>query len=130
MPFRLLRSRVSPAQRQVDAQLQTLASVRRPFVAYLPDLSLLRVRDAASGDALVYTIVHDKAHKNVAFMFGEQSRRLADRRYLTILSGYYGSYPNFFFECRYRRSATSPASCAPWTESRLRGLRRPLGRAP
>ncbi len=92
------RSGASPAQRQVDAQLQTLASVRGPFVRYLPDLSLLRVRDAASGDVLVYTIVHDKAHKNVAFMFGEKSRRLPKDDILTILSGYYGSYPNFFFD--------------------------------
>jgi hypothetical protein len=82
----------------VEAQLQTLASVHAPFVRFLPEVTLLRVN--ASGDSadLVYSIIHDRAHKNVAFMFGEQDRLIPDEDNLTILPGYYGSYPNFFFD--------------------------------
>lgn len=86
------------AQREVARHLQTIAAVRGPFVAPLPDIALLRVRAASAGGDLVYAIVHDRAHTNVAFMFGEHDRLLPADDILTILPGYRGSYPNFFFE--------------------------------
>lgn len=86
------------AQREVERQLQTIASIRGPFVEHLPEISLLRVREAGSGAGLVYAIVHDRAHKNVAFLFGEEARLLPADDILTILPGYHGSYPNFFFD--------------------------------
>jgi hypothetical protein len=92
------RSGASPAELQADAQLQTIASVRGPFVRYLPELSALRVRDTGGGNDLVYTIVHDRAHKNVAFMFEEKSRLIPEDDILTILPRHHGSYPNFFFD--------------------------------
>lgn len=93
-----VRKDASPAERQVEAQLETIASVRAPFVRHLPELSLLRVRDTKDGKDLVYTIVHDRAHENVAFMFEEESRLLPKDDILTILPRQHGSYPNFFFD--------------------------------
>jgi Fatty acid cis/trans isomerase (CTI) len=90
-------STASPAQRQIETQLQKIASVKGEFVRYLPELSLLRVHDGRE-DGLIYTIIHDRAHKNVAFMFREQSRLLPEDDTLTIVPEYFGSYPNFFFE--------------------------------
>jgi hypothetical protein len=57
------------------------------------------VRVDPSGDHdLVYALVHNDAHTNVAFMFGEDERRLPADDTLTVLRGPFGSYPNFFFE--------------------------------
>ena len=50
------------------------------------------------GSQLVYALVHNDAHKNVAFMFGEDERRIPADDTLTVVRGHFGSYPNFFFE--------------------------------
>jgi hypothetical protein len=86
------------ARRQVETQLQEIASVTGEFVRYLPEVSLLRVHDRQSEGDFVYTIIHDRAHENVAFLFGEKSRLIPQDDILTIVPGYFGSYPNLFFE--------------------------------
>jgi hypothetical protein len=50
------------------------------------------------GEYAVYTLVHDEAHTNVAFMFGEDKRREPEKDTLTVARGYLGSYPNFIFD--------------------------------
>ena len=47
---------------------------------------------------MAYTLVHDRAHTNVAYMFGEQSHLVPADDTLTVARGYLGSYPNFVFE--------------------------------
>lgn len=46
----------------------------------------------------VYTLVHNRAHSNVAFMFGEDARLQPERDTLTLMRGTLGSYPNFSFD--------------------------------
>jgi hypothetical protein len=82
----------SALERGVERELQRIAARKAPFVALLPEVSLLRVRN------LVYALVHNAAHSNVAFMFGEEQRRLPAEDTLTVLRGHFGSYPNFVFE--------------------------------
>jgi hypothetical protein len=86
---------------KADAELRKMAGITGPWVPFTPDLSLLRVRVGKDARRdLVYTLVHDRDHFNVAFLFGED-RRLnpaADR--MTIVPGFLGSYPNFFFDVR------------------------------
>jgi len=95
------RKGASPDGRVADTALRKLASVAQPFVRYTPDLSLLRVRTDKSGSRdLVYTLVHNKAHYNVAFMFFEQDRRDVKHDTLTVIPGFLGSYPNFFFDVK------------------------------
>jgi hypothetical protein len=60
-------------------------------------VAFLRVRSGTAEDA-VYTLVHNDAHTNVAYMFGEQKRRLPADDTLTVAPGYLGSYPNFLFD--------------------------------
>jgi len=85
-------------ERAVEAQLQQLASVKGAWVARLPEVSLLRVRiDPTGSHDLVYSLVHNDAHTNVAFMFGEDDRRVPADDTLTVVRGHFGSYPNFFF---------------------------------
>ncbi|MCF6198605.1 MAG: fatty acid cis/trans isomerase [Hyphomicrobiaceae bacterium] len=80
-------------------ELRKLAARRSAFVRQMPDLAFLRVkRTDKSGDSRVFSIIRNKAHSNVAFIFGEQIRRRVEEDTLTIVEGFVGSYPNFFFE--------------------------------
>ncbi|TFH21793.1 MAG: hypothetical protein E4H03_09805, partial [Myxococcales bacterium] len=47
-----------------------------------------------------YTLIHNKAHTNVAFMFGEDKRRRPQEDTLTVVRSYIGNYPNFFYEVK------------------------------
>ncbi len=77
----------------VERSLRRLVGVRGPWVAPLPSLSLLLVEGQG-----VFSLIHDEAHTNVAFMFGEDSRRLPAEDEVTLARGISGSYPNFIFE--------------------------------
>ncbi len=97
------RPGASPLERRVDEQLQTLTS--RPasqeameFVDFMPDVAFLRIATANAGEDLAYTLIRNKAHTNVAFMFDEEKRREPGKDTLTIYRGLIGSYPNFMFE--------------------------------
>jgi hypothetical protein len=96
-----IRTGASLDQRRAEAQLRKLASVKAPFVRYTPDLAMLRVRvDKTGTHDLAYTLIHNKAHSNVAFMFFEKDRRDHASDTMTIVPGYLGSYPNFFFDVK------------------------------
>jgi hypothetical protein len=65
----------------------------------MPDVAFLRIRTGKSDvDDLAYTLIRNKAHSNVAFMFDEESRREHDEDTLTVYRGLIGSYPNFMFD--------------------------------
>jgi hypothetical protein len=89
------RPGATPAERAAERALQKLAAVRGAWVAFLPEVSLVRVRGEHD---LVYALVRNAAHTNVAFMFGEDERRLPAEDTLTVVRGPLGSYPNFFLE--------------------------------
>ena len=93
------RPDASPLERRAERALQKLAGVRGPWVAELPDLTLLWVRSGAGdGRDAVYALAHDRAHTNVASMFAEEKRLQPEKDVLTIVRGTLGSYPNFLFE--------------------------------
>jgi hypothetical protein len=93
------RPGASAAERSVERELQKVAAQQGDYVRLLPEVSLLRVRVDASGTRdLVYALVHNDAHTNVAFMFGEGERRIPADDTLTVIRGHFGSYPNFFFD--------------------------------
>lgn len=93
------RPEATPLERRAERALQRLSSSTGPWVALLPELAFLRVRDpGAAGSSAVYTLIHDRAHTNVAAMFGEDSRLQPEKDTLTIVPGYVGSYPNFVFD--------------------------------
>ena len=80
----------------IAGQLRELASRDGPWVKFLPDLAILLV-GTDSGRPLIFSLVHDKAHANVAFLFREESRREPENDRLTIIEGQLASYPNFYF---------------------------------
>ncbi|WP_081894584.1 fatty acid cis/trans isomerase [Ruegeria halocynthiae] len=77
--------------------LRTLTEQRGAWVTFLPDVSVLLV-EQEGGDSDIFTLIHDKAHYNVAFLFDEAARRAPKADTLTILPGLIGSYPNFYFK--------------------------------
>jgi hypothetical protein len=79
--------------------LRDLADQVGEWVKFLPDLSVL-VIEQDGGEVSLFTIVHDKAHYNVAFLFDEKARRDPNADALTILPELIGSYPNFYFHIR------------------------------
>jgi len=94
-----VRKEATAEERAVEPALERLAAVKGAWVARMPEVSFLRVRvDATGSRALVYALVHNVAHENVAFMFGENERRIPADDTLTLVRGHFGSYPNFFFE--------------------------------
>ena len=91
-------NRPSGERNEVQAEIATLASlasIRGSWVQYFPDLTLLKIK-RTSGANQVYTLIHDKAHTNVAFLFAEGLRREPAKDTLTIMKGPIGSYPNLF----------------------------------
>lgn len=50
------------------------------------------------GERTVYTLIRDRAHENVAFLFNEDLRYQPEDDQLTIYPGIIGSYPNFMFD--------------------------------
>ncbi|WP_148863999.1 fatty acid cis/trans isomerase [Marinobacter fonticola] len=93
------RSGMSEGQRRAEALLRPLAAetgATLPAIQRLPEVTFLRV--TSGSERWIYTLVHNRAHSNVAFMFGEDSRLLPEEDTVTVLDGTLGSYPNFSFD--------------------------------
>ncbi len=87
---------------ELGTVLREMADQTGDWVKYLPDLSVLVV-EQEGGAAELFTLVHDKAHYNVAFLFDEKARREPGADVLTVLPRLIGSYPNFYYHLRQDR---------------------------
>ncbi|PSJ48242.1 peptidylprolyl isomerase [Zobellella endophytica] len=90
-----------PVEQEADAQLRRLTGVTAaalPSIKWLPEVSLLRIE--AGDRRLVYSLLHNRDHSNVAFMLGEDLRLRPHNDTLTVLPGIVGSYPNFIFNVK------------------------------
>lgn len=93
------RAGISDSFAQVEQSLSQLVS--RPaaglkVIDYLPENSMLRIQDG-SGKRMMYSMLRNRAHSNVAFLLGESHRYQPGLDTLTIYPGVLGSYPNFMF---------------------------------
>lgn len=89
----------SSVERIADRALQRISGATGAWVVELPETSYLRVRSGNNAETdASYTLVHNRAHTNVAAMFGEDKRLIPEEDTLTVVRGYLGSYPNFLFE--------------------------------
>ncbi|WP_269583407.1 fatty acid cis/trans isomerase [Roseibium sp. Sym1] len=79
----------------IAGRLRPLTVTPAPFAKFLPDIALLLV-ETTDGDE-IFSLVHDQAHSNVAFIFNEDLRRQPEEDRLTIVPGQFSSYPNFVF---------------------------------
>lgn len=94
------RPDATPLEVKAERELKRLTFLQGGSIQYMPELSFLRIHDknAAMDQGTVYSLVQNKALTNVSFMFLEQTRRLPEEDTLTIVPGFAGSYPNFYFD--------------------------------
>nr|WP_260412895.1 fatty acid cis/trans isomerase [Pseudomonas cichorii] len=93
------RPGIGPVFAQAEQSLSRLVS--RPaaglkVIDQLPEATMLRVEDA-SGKRMMYSMLRNRAHSNVAFLLGESYRYQPGLDTLTIYPGVLSSYPNFMF---------------------------------
>lgn len=95
------RAGAAPFIRAADQLLSQLSSdaASLPAIKTLPEASFLRVY-TAQGQREIYTLLRNRAHKNVAFMLGEDWRYLPEKDTLTVYPGVLASYPNFAFNVK------------------------------
>jgi hypothetical protein len=96
-------SDVAPAEAGPAAEFEHAVRgfVRKPgpFVAAFPDTALVRV-DTAAPEGAIYTLVRNKAHLNVDFMFVEDEERAPKEDTLHVVRGVAVSRPNLFLHVR------------------------------
>ena len=93
------RDGVDPALQDAEQALSRLTS--RPaaglkVIDQLPEATMLRV-ETAGGKRVVYSMLRNRAHSNVAFLLGEAYRYQPGLDTVTIYPGVLSSYPNFMF---------------------------------
>ncbi|KAF1030850.1 MAG: hypothetical protein GAK37_01078 [Pseudomonas sp.] len=93
------RPGIDPALQDAEQALSRLVS--RPaaglkVIEQLPEATMLRI-ETRSGKRVVYSMLRNRAHSNVAFMLGEAYRYQPGLDTLTIYPGVLSSYPNFMF---------------------------------
>ncbi|NOQ77514.1 MAG: isomerase, partial [Methylococcaceae bacterium] len=90
---------VSPslAHQKIEQQLSKLSNLKGKQLELLPEVSFLRVKAQNSKDDSVFSLLLNKAYKNIAFMLAEDYRHEPENDTLTVVPGFIGSYPNFFF---------------------------------
>ncbi len=85
--------------REAEQSLSRLVSrpaAGLPVIDQLPEATLLRVQ-AGNGERVIYSLLRNRAHSNVAFILGEAYRLQPRLDTLTIYPGVLTSYPNFIF---------------------------------
>lgn len=93
------RDGIDPALQDAEQALSRLTS--RPaaglkVIDQLPEATLLRI-ETTSGKRVVYSMLRNRAHSNVAFLLGEAYRYQPGLDTVTIYPGVLSSYPNFMF---------------------------------
>lgn len=88
-------------KRKADAAMRQIASMKGLVLAAFPDIAFIRIqRGGEPENDLAYTVIRNKAYKNVTSMFQDE-KDSAIRDYsndsLTVVDWLEGSYPNFFF---------------------------------
>jgi hypothetical protein len=77
-------------------ELERLGALRGRALSYLPEASILTVRDAAGGEHH-FSLIANRAHSNVSELFDEAERRLPDEDTVLVANGFIPAYPNAFF---------------------------------
>jgi len=102
---------------QALARLTNRMAAGLPAILQLPEATLLRV-EYADDRREIYSLLRNRAHSNVAFMFGESLRWQPRLDTLTVYPGILSSYPNFLFSLR---ASDVPAFAAAMEQVRNRG---------
>ncbi|KAF2411414.1 Fatty acid cis/trans isomerase (CTI) [Pseudomonas antarctica] len=93
------RDGIEPALQDAEQALSRLTlrpAAGLKVIDQLPEATMLRV-ETASGQRVVYSLLRNRAHSNVAFLLGEAYRYQPGLDTLTVYPGVLSSYPNFMF---------------------------------
>ncbi|QFR49168.1 peptidylprolyl isomerase [Sulfurimonas lithotrophica] len=85
---------------------RSLISKGNRFISHVNDshsnLAYLRVKNIPNEDDKVVSIVVNRWHDNVSFMFDEEDRLNSDKDEMNFIEGFVGSYPNLFLVVDYK----------------------------
>jgi len=90
----------SASEIRADRAMHKIAQLQGANLHAFPDVAFVRVRMDSPEQDLAYTLIRNKAYKNVtSFLADEHERDRADidRDTITVVKWLEGSYPNFFF---------------------------------
>ncbi len=91
-------SEASAFERRIQPALRQLARITGTRLSIIPDLAYLKIASAnAAEQAMSYSLVHNRAHTNISFIIGEDASLAPEKDTLTLVRGFIGSYPNFYF---------------------------------
>ncbi len=88
------------AVKRADRAMIKVAQLQGEQLHAFPDVAFVRVKADKPEDDLTYSLIRNKAYKNVtSFLADERERDRADidRDTMTVVKWLEGSYPNFFF---------------------------------
>ena len=96
--YRPARSATAGVERTVKAlrRITSVPASRLPAVSHFPETAFIRVYDS-DGHREIYTVMRNRMHSNVAFLFAEDLRLEPEQDTLSISPGVLSSYPNFMF---------------------------------
>lgn len=87
-------------QMRVDRAMNEIAQLQGATLHSFPDVAFVRVRTGNPEQDLAYTLIRNKAYKNVTSFLAdehERDRSDIDLDTMTVVNWLEGSYPNFFF---------------------------------
>lgn len=85
---------------RVDKAMEAIAQIHGANLHAFPDTAFVKVRMDKSKQDLAYTLIRNKAYKNVSSFLAdehERDRSDIDQDTMTVVKWLEGSYPNFFF---------------------------------
>jgi Fatty acid cis/trans isomerase (CTI) len=86
------------ASSKVVAALEGMEDSVGQHNSWLPNVSFINL--VGDNRDEFYTLMRNSAHSNIAQPFMEDARRLPDEDDLTIVRGFIGAYPNYFFQVK------------------------------
>ncbi len=88
------------AEQSIDRAMEEIAQLQGENLHAFPDIAFVRVRTDTPEEDLAYTLIRNKAYKNVTSFFAderERDRADIENDSMTVVKWLEGSYPNFFF---------------------------------
>ena len=99
----------------VENAMQKIASVQGEQLHYFPEVSFVRVATDDPEKYYIYSLIRNKAYKNVVSLLSDENKRNSadiDKDSLTVVDWLAGSYPNFFFDVNINDIDKFAAHCA------------------
>jgi hypothetical protein len=108
--MQMLKARLQPALRHkaalakgnasgaTQAAIERLGGLEGRSVSYMPQLAWMIVEEGRQ--VRYYSVLHNTAHSNIAFLLEEEKRLLPDEDTMTVVDGLIGAYPNAFYRVK------------------------------